>query len=280
MIDKSIAQLQLPIGQPVQIVRVDEVNRKDYQRVPHRHDYFEVIWTEEGRGAHCIDFTEYPLRPKTLYLIAPGQVHQIISPPDLMYVMSFQMDFIGAGYRNQLLLQEAFATFSIERACISLDTDGYRHLDYLGEMMEYELKRSTTDWDLLEALLTAFLHYLTRYFPDNNPESVYFDPRVMKLFELIEKHYREYRHNNFYGDEIGLTPKRLNELTRQYVGKTVTQLIHERVMVAACRELAFTTKTVQEIAFGLGYEDTSYFCRFFRREIGVSPRKFRSQVFA
>ncbi len=197
MIDKSIAQLQLPIGQPVQIVRVDEVNRKDYQRLPHRHDYFEVIWTEEGSGVHCIDFSEYPLRPRTLYLIAPGQVHQITSAPDLMYTLSFQVDFIGAGYRSQLLLQEAFATFSLERACISLDADGYRHLDYLGEMMEYELSRSITDWDLLEALLTAFLHYLTRYLPDNNPESVYFDPRVIKLLELIDNNFRNHRHGIF-----------------------------------------------------------------------------------
>lgn len=102
-----------------------------------------------------------------------------------MYVLSFQTDFIEAGFRNQILLQEAFATFSIERACISLDRDGYRHLDYLGEIMEHELKRPAPDWDLLESLLTAFLHYLTRYLPDFNPESVYFDPRIMKLLELI-----------------------------------------------------------------------------------------------
>ncbi len=280
MAGKEIEQFQLAVEEPVLITRVDQQNRDAFQRKPHRHDYFEVIWTEEGEGVHCIDFTEYPLRPKTLYLIAPGQVHQITTPPELMYILSFQMDFIGAGYRKQLLLQEAFATFSLERACITLDADGYRHLDYLGEMMEYELRRSTTDWDLLESLLTAFLHYLNRYLPDNSPESVYFDPRVMKLFELIEINYREQRHNDFYGHEIGLTPKRLNELTRQYVGKTVTQLIHERVMVAACRDLAFTTKTIQEIAFELGYEDTSYFCRFFRREIGVSPKQFRSQMFA
>ncbi|MFK0572330.1 hypothetical protein [Endozoicomonas sp.] len=47
-------------------------------------------------------------------------------------------------------------------------------------------------------------------------------------------------------------------------------------MVAACRELAFTTKTIQEIVFEPGYDDTS----FFRRETGVSPKPFRRQVFA
>lgn len=250
------------------------------QGQPHRNDYFEVLWTEEGAGTHCIDFTEYPLRPQTLYLIMPGQVHHITSPPDLMYALSFQTDFIGASYRNQLLVQEAFTKFSLKRACIVLDAIGYRHLDYLGELMEYELDSTTTDWDLLESLLTAFLRYITRYLPDTNSNTTLFDPRIMQLLELIENNYRHHKHNQFYSHEIGLTPKRLNELTRQHLGKSVTQLIHDRLMLAARRELVFTTRSIQEIAFELGYEDTSYFCRFFRREIGISPGQFRAQVFS
>ncbi len=280
MASTDIEHYQLPDEEPLQIIRVDETNRQSFQRRPHRHNYFEVVWTEVGEGEHCIDFTAFPLRPRTLYLIAPGQVHQIVTPPELMFVLTFQADFIESGYRNRLLLQEAFATFSVDRACIELDQLGYRHLDHLGEIMDDEIHRAAPDWDLLESLLTAFLHYLTRYLPDFTPESVYIDPRIMNLFDLLEAHYRQQRHTSFYAEQIGLTPKRLNELTRQNLGKTVTQLRHERVIVEARRELTFTPKTIKTIAYELGFEDVAYFCRFFRRETGISPLGFRKLVFA
>ncbi|GAA4651342.1 hypothetical protein GCM10023116_36260 [Kistimonas scapharcae] len=85
MAGTDIEHYQLPDEEPLQIIRVDETNRQSYERRPHRHDYFEVIWTEVGEGEHSIDFTAFPLRPRTLYLIAPGQVHQILAPPELMY---------------------------------------------------------------------------------------------------------------------------------------------------------------------------------------------------
>lgn len=73
MAGNEIEQFQLPVDEPLQIIRIDSSNRDEFQRRPHRHDYFEVIWTEEGEGVHSIDFTGYPLRPRTLYLIAPGR---------------------------------------------------------------------------------------------------------------------------------------------------------------------------------------------------------------
>jgi len=58
-------------------------------------------------------------------------------------------------------------------------------------------------------------------------------------------------------------------------GKTVTQLIHDRIILEANRELVFSTKTVKTIAFELGFDDPAYFSRFYRKQKRETPAEFR-----
>src|SRR5215217_904646 len=48
----------------------------DEVREPHRHAYHELIWVREGEGRHLIDGERVEFGPRTLTLIAKGQVHQ------------------------------------------------------------------------------------------------------------------------------------------------------------------------------------------------------------
>jgi YesN/AraC family two-component response regulator len=67
----------------------------------------------------------------------------------------------------------------------------------------------------------------------------------------------------------------LNLITKTSVGKTVLHLINEQIVLEAKRYLLATTNQVKEIADQLGYEDPSYFIRFFKKHTGHSPDTFR-----
>jgi AraC family transcriptional activator of pobA len=54
-------------------------------------------------------------------------------------------------------------------------------------------------------------------------------------------------------------------------------LVHSRLLVEAERQLRYTTKSVSQIAFQLGFEDPAYFSRFFTRLTNSSPRAFRDR---
>ena len=123
------------------------------------------------------------------------------------------------------------------------------------------------------------MRYVARYGDSEKRKATIRDERVIRLFELIGEHFLQHRKTGYYADQLALTGKRLNELTKQQTGKTVTGLIHERIVLEAHRELAFTTKTVKTIAMELGYEDPAYFCRFFRKMTHESPAGFRGRVF-
>ena len=67
-------------------------------------------------------------------------------------------------------------------------------------------------------------------------------------------------------------------MTKNHFNKTITELISERIVIEAKRELYLTNKTVKEIAYELGYDDEYYFSRFFKMNADVSPQLYRDTV--
>jgi YesN/AraC family two-component response regulator len=59
------------------------------------------------------------------------------------------------------------------------------------------------------------------------------------------------------------------------MAKTASELINEYIILEAKRYLLATPNQIKEIADQLGYEDVSYFIRFFRKQTGYSPEAFR-----
>ena len=98
---------------------------------------------------------------------------------------------------------------------------------------------------------------------------------VIQLRMDIEKHFKTHKTSLFYSDRQNLSLKRLNEITKEAIGKTILNLIHERVLLEAKRLLSLTNKSVKEIAFYLGFEDPPYFYRFFKKHEGLTPEDFR-----
>jgi AraC family transcriptional activator of pobA len=101
--------------------------------------------------------------------------------------------------------------------------------------------------------------------------------RVARLNELIGTNFRKHLPVEFYAAELGISVTHLNRITRAQTGRTMNELLNEKIMSEAKRDLVFTFMTAQEIAYGLGFADPAYFSRFFSRESGETPRAFRER---
>jgi AraC-like DNA-binding protein len=81
-----------------------------------------------------------------------------------------------------------------------------------------------------------------------------------------------------YADLLHISAKALARITKTHFNKTLTDLISERIIIEAKRELYLTSKTIKEIAWELGYEDEYYFSRFFKINADISPQVYRGTV--
>jgi AraC family transcriptional activator of pobA len=96
-----------------------------------------------------------------------------------------------------------------------------------------------------------------------------------RFMVLVEAHHREHWPIARYAAEMGLSPERLNRLTRAETGKAALELVHARLAREACRRLTYIAAPISTLAFELGFDDPAYFCRFFKRRIGRNPRDYR-----
>lgn len=94
---------------------------------------------------------------------------------------------------------------------------------------------------------------------------------------LVEAHYAEHWPVARYADRLGLTPERLNRLVRAEAGRSALALIHDRLAREACRRLVYVAAPISQLGFELGFEDPAYFCRFFKRQTGLTPRAWRER---
>jgi YesN/AraC family two-component response regulator len=103
----------------------------------------------------------------------------------------------------------------------------------------------------------------------------YQQQRFEELMELIESKITQLKNVTDYAALLSLSTYQLNAITKTSVGKTVSDLISEQIILEAKRHLLATTDQVNDIANHLGYEDASYFIRFFKKHTGYTPDVFR-----
>lgn len=95
---------------------------------------------------------------------------------------------------------------------------------------------------------------------------------------LVEGHFAKHHDVAFYASKLNKSPKTLSNLFAVFSERPPLSIIHDRIMIHARKQIAYTQLSIKEIAFDLGYEDLQSFSRFFKNKEGISPAQFREKV--
>lgn len=282
---KRSADSQLPLQdllnqQLLQIVPLEDYT-SELSEVPHRHDAYMLMLVEETKGGeNLIDFRRYPLVANRLFMLRPGQAHQREARQERGIIVSFSEELLQKTGMSAL---DAFVIFSsvYQHPYLDLSDQLKRRLLQLILMMREELQQPVPDESILSRFLYILLKYLLRecLFHINKLTPARHSERLYQLSRLIELHYRKHPSISFYADALSITTKHLNSLCRKYLQTSVADMQHERLLVESKRLLYFTSLSVKEIAHTLGFEDDSYFVRFFKRLTGKTPLQLRQEWF-
>lgn len=253
------------------------LGEKDMVQELHRHAFFFILVLEKGEGTHEIDFTPYAVGDYTVFFMRPGQVHhQVLKAGSTGYIMGFSTDFYEPNDRcaNQLLRR-----IGTMNHCV-LDSASFRKImpPLASAYTEYQEKQEGYE-DVIKANLCIFFMELVRKrlgpLAAASPGQSYAQEQLDAFFALLDKHVAEHKQVTEYAGMLNLSPYQLNAITKTQLGKTSSELINDQVILEAKRNLLATTVQVKEIAYQLGYEDVSYFSRFFKKQTGHTPEAFR-----
>lgn len=246
--------------------------------VPHRHSDYQLLFVQETKGGdNLIDFRRYEMVAGRLFLIGPGQTHQRQSLQERGVLVFFTESFLQT---TGITAHDALVLFGAvyQHPYLDLSPDLQQIFVQLTKLIAVELQQPVPSSAILSRYLFILLNYLlrechvqiARLTPARHSE------RLFKLSILIEDNYRQHKPIAFYAEALTITPKHLNNLCRQYLHTTVADMQNARLLLESKRLLYFSSLSVKEIAYKLGFEDTSYFVRFFKRLAGTTPMQFRA----
>ena len=94
--------------------------------------------------------------------------------------------------------------------------------------------------------------------------------------QLVMRHYSQERNVAFYAEKLGITQAHLSTTIRQVTGKTCLEIIASMVIMDAKAQLKSTEASVQSIAYSLNFTNMSFFGKYFKRHVGISPQEYRN----
>ncbi|MFG6489812.1 helix-turn-helix domain-containing protein [Roseateles sp. BYS78W] len=100
---------------------------------------------------------------------------------------------------------------------------------------------------------------------------------LARFREEVERQFRGQPSLQALAAPLGITTTQLNRICRRHLRCSALDVLHQRLLLEAKRELGYTTLQVRQIADGLGFADPAYFTRFFQRLTGQSPTAWREQ---
>ncbi|MEP2669461.1 MAG: helix-turn-helix domain-containing protein [Cyclobacteriaceae bacterium] len=251
-----------------------------------RNNYYSLIWVMEGKGKLTADFAEYEFDKNTLFAFSPYQPFMFEAEKMKGIAIHFHSDFFCIHKHQTEVACNGVLFNNIYQPPFTLIGESSRAtLLMLIEQMKSELKKAAlAQYEILVSYLKIFLITASRLKTEQQPESLELvsdvkEPFVLQhLKEAIEKDYKKKHSAGAYAEVLNISAKALAKITKSYFNKTITELISERIIIEAKRELYLTKKTVKEIAYELGYEDEHYFSRFFKKNTDISPQVYRETV--
>uniref|UniRef100_UPI003342492F helix-turn-helix domain-containing protein n=1 Tax=Castellaniella defragrans TaxID=75697 RepID=UPI003342492F len=252
----------------------------DWHIRPHRHTgLYQILYLHQGNAIVQIDERRHWLTPRRVVEIPQTFVHGFEFDHDCQgYVMTIAYPLLAQLSRN---LDESASLPALPHVHVleqRADLDDI-HNAFARLNTEYTTRAPFRSIQI-EALLTQIYVWLRRNHPTG--QRIIPRPRSHEHFrrfgELLDRSHTAHHDVAYYARSLGITPAHLNTVTRGQAGKSPLELIHERLLLEAGRNLVYTSMTISEISYELGFSDPAYFTRFFKKASGMSPKAFRQHA--
>lgn len=245
-----------------------------YLNDPGRKDFFEIVWLKNEDPLHGISDPAYRIKGDWVYLIPPYRVHQLNKAGKNGELISFKRSLLGEEDKNFLL--DLFKIFNVqgEFSCLRLDANSAKELGDIYQIMEKEYLKAN-NFEMMKAMLKVLLLKLMSVKELEFTGHDVHQKRVYEFLMLLENNFYSVTNIDFYAGKLGISSKRLNQILKEKMDKTGTQIIHDRIILEAKRKMIHSQIAIKEIAFDLGFSDRPYFSRFFKKQTGQTPEEFQ-----
>lgn len=263
-------------------------------RLPHRHDYFEVLFFVSGGSSQRISIREYLSRRGSIFFISPMTAHQVrFDPSNRCFIIYFDLAFLRPDLASCTEIDTELLARAPELAPFAYQQD----IDFILSEEDIMLLKTLCDRmlaerafprlcseEIIRSCLVILLSEVTqryerqiRALTRNRPPNGGGEQRVKRVMKFIADNLAKKMSLTGAAQKVAVSPNYLASLLKRETGKTFVGLVTEKRIDRACELLTFTAGRVSQIADAVGFSDFDYFCRRFKQVTGQTPLQFRTR---
>ena len=264
-------------------------------------------WGEKGTvrinfGMYCIFLKDvkcgdlkygrnyYDYQEGTLVFVAPGQVMEIETDGKVYqpmgYALVFHPDLIRGMSLGGIIQEYNFFSYNANEALHLSERERQIVLDCFSKI-EFELQQNIDKHSkkLIASNIELFLNYCERFYDrqfitrDNVNRGI-----LEKFEELLNSYFSSDKPQEiglpsvaYFAEELHLSANYFGDLIKKETGKSAKEYIQDKTIDVAKTKTFDSDKTVNEIAYELGFKYPQHFTRLFKQKVGCTPNEFRFQ---
>ena len=247
---------------------------------------FEIIYIISGIGKQQINGHTIPYNKGDLLLLTPKDIcnFEVIDITEFLFI-SFHKKYIENNalcMENSLKLDYLLQTATTTKGCILYNSADKYLVKYLTEGIVRELiNNSLYSKGLIEQLMNALILIVGRNLVLTLPTELYetSEEKIVNILQFVQANI--YQPENIklerIGEEFGLSTTYVSRYFKKHTQKTLQEYIAQFRINLIVNKLLYTNLRIGEIALELGFTDESHLNRFFKKEMKISPLKFRKE---
>lgn len=247
--------------------------------VPHRRAVNEILFVTYGEARRSVDLHQVHLGPGDCHIALAGQIFSIDAmSADLQgWYCHFNWEAVAVHFPVALPLHDLGALHAgMPTQATALDAATQAHVSQLFERL-FAAYQAQHDFSLISSYLMALCQEIRQAAcRDARAAS---PSRAVALTEAFKRLLIGHRHQQddlaAYATRLKVSPNHLNKAVKQATGRPASALLADMLVLEAKVLLQHSNASIAEVAYALGFQDQSYFARFFRRHTGRSPGEFR-----
>ena len=236
-------------------------------------------------GRHYYDYQK-----GTLVFIAPGQFIDVENKTDFYQPMGnalvFHPDLIRGTSLAGRMNEYTFFNYNTNEALHLSEKERHLVLDLFSKIND-ELQHSVDKHSkkLIASSIELFLNYCERFYDRQFITREDVNKGILERFENLLRGYFSSDNPTEIGlpsvaycaDELNLSANYFGDLIRKETGKSAKEYIQSKIIDVAKDELVESDKTINEIAYELGFKYPQHFSRMFKKTAGTSPSEYRTK---